>query len=103
MSRSIQSRLMRGTGPQRSRRMGGLDPGSIRAQAHEAVALVRPYPGRRLGPAAELQLVEDTVDVVLHRGDLDAQLACDLLVGQPTVDEVDNLELPVGQARPRGH
>src|SRR3989441_4545384 len=47
-----------------------------------------------------LQLLEDVVDVILHRGHFDAQGASYLLVGQPVIDEAHDLALAVGELRP---
>src|SRR5260370_12250582 len=51
-----------------------------------------PETGRSLAAAMDLELVENVVDVVLHRGRLDPQLPRDLLVGQTAVDEIADLQ-----------
>ena len=47
----------------------------------------------------DVELLEDVVHVVLHRRDLDPELHAHLLVREPLVDEVDDLQLARGQAR----
>jgi len=58
----------------------------------------RPPPSRSkvgggLAAAMNLQLVEDVVHVILHRGDLYSQVPGDLLVGEAAVDEIADLQL----------
>src|SRR5260370_33875628 len=55
-----------------------------------------PETGRSLAAARDLELVENVVDVVLHRGRPDPQLPPDLLVGQTAADEI-----PTPQFAPR--
>src|SRR5260370_33724868 len=64
-----------------------------------------PETGRSLAAAMDLELVENVVDVILHRGRLDAQLPRDLLVGQTAGDEITDLQCALrergaGRVRP---
>src|SRR5262245_55880600 len=52
------------------------------------------YAGRGLAAAAHIELRQDPVDVVLDGGELDLEPARDLLVGEPTLDQVGDLALP---------
>src|SRR5829696_383212 len=99
MNQTIQTRTMRGTESPATPGPEGLRLQSRRAEADQTVPFVGPHPGGGLGSAAELKLVEDSVDVVLHGRDLDAQSPGDLLVGQPEVHQLHNLQLPVGEPR----
>jgi len=56
----------------------------------------------RFTTAVHVQLLQQVVDVILDRGELDAQLNRDFLVRQTTVNQVDDLHLPGGQARGAG-
>lgn len=56
-----------------------------------------PDTGSSLASAMDLELVEDVVHVILHRGRLDPQLPRDLLVGQAAVDEIPNLQFALGE------
>ena len=84
--------------------------GSGSSSACVGAALVAgPRPRRRLGPAAHLELAEDVMDVVLDGGELDTELAGDLLVRQTVVDQADTCRSRVvstiaaagGDGRPR--
>src|SRR5258708_6768842 len=50
-------------------------------------------------PAMHLKFLENVVDVVLDRRDLDAEVTGDLLVGESLIHEAQGLELPLGQQR----
>ena len=55
---------------------------------------------RQLGPGVDAQLGERIVDVVFHRMERKVQLRGDRLVGDALSDQVDHLQLGVGEAVP---
>jgi hypothetical protein len=57
----------------------------------------RAHAGGGLTPALDLELLEDVVDVVLDRADLDRELPGYLLVGETLVDQNQDLALPGGE------
>src|SRR5262245_56764515 len=61
-----------------------------------------PHFRRRLSAGAHAELLEDVVNVVLHRGDLDEELRRNLFVAQATVDQTKNLTLAPGDVRGAG-
>ncbi|HEV8150478.1 MAG TPA: hypothetical protein VGP61_09880, partial [Gemmatimonadales bacterium] len=56
-----------------------------------------PHEHGRLGTPMGAELLQGAVYVVLHRRQLDAQLPCDLLVGQALSNESHDLKLPGGE------
>ena len=55
---------------------------------------------RQLGAGVDAQLGERIVDVVFHRMEGKVQLRGDVAVGRALCDQVDHLELGVGEAVP---
>ena len=56
--------------------------------------LPREVDGDRFSPRRNLHLVQQTVDVVLHRLQGQREPRCDLLIGQALCDQLENLDFP---------
>ena len=57
-----------------------------------------PHGGRHFPSTMHLKLLENVVDVVLHGGGTDVELAGNLLVGPPTFEVFGHFEFPTGEA-----
>ena len=61
-------------------------PGGVLLGPQPEVEAASPVPRRRVYAPVHVQLLENVVDMVLHRCQLDDETACDPLVGHAVID-----------------